>query len=283
MSATVSPQTPHSAQEDTHGWTEELEAQLRYLGECAQGYVQMYKMDILRYSSQQQKWTNGNISAGVLGGALLTLALGLGLDQSQIMVIISAFISFGTSMCQGYLYHIDYGSILSDLRRQASKYSGLQNNIKRQLSLPRDLREKAKDYHYWITNNYDQLGETALNIHPSTIEAYRKICETSGLPFPDENARDAKIVVHIDQQRPSVEGPPISGPASGPPKAPSGPPKHERTATSVGEVLAPEDRAALSSGGTLRGQVAVQAALKYTDQHMRYELGRLAGHDDPED
>ena len=92
MSATVSPQTPHSAQEDTHGWTEELEAQLRYLGECAQGYVQMYKMDILRYSSQQQKWTNGNISAGVLGGALLTLALGLGLDQSQIMVIISAFI-----------------------------------------------------------------------------------------------------------------------------------------------------------------------------------------------
>lgn len=262
-------------------WTDELEKQLKYLGECAQGYVRMYKMDILRYSKLQQRWTSGNISAGVIGGALLTLALSLGIDQSQAMIIISAFLSFGSSVCQGYLYQVDYASTLADLKRQAAKYSGLQNNIKRQLSIPRRKREKAEDYHRWITNNYDQLAETSLNIHPDTVDEYRKICEKDGLPFPDENAADARIVIHID---------PVNG-GSNESTIPhvevhkednisQSPRKHVRENTDVGDVLADEDKSVLTKGGTLRGQVNIQEALGYTDQHMRYELTRLAGHDE---
>lgn len=271
-------------------WTDELEKQLKYLGECAQGYVRMYKMDILRYSKLQQRWTSGNISAGVIGGALLTLALSLGLDQSQAMIIISAFLSFGSSVCQGYLYQVDYASILADLKRQAAKYSGLQNNIKRQLSMPRRKREKAEDYHYWITNNYDQLGETSLNIHPDTVDAYRKICEKDGLPFPDENAADARIVIHIDPANgggnestiPRVEAHKEVREDRGERKdnGPQSPRGHVRENTNVSDVLAPEDKSVLTKGGTLRGQVNIQEALGYTDQHMRYELARLAGHDE---
>jgi len=185
--------------EKTPEWTEELEKQVKYLGECAQGYSQMYKMDILRYSRIQQRLTTVSITAGILGGSLLTLALSLGIDKSQFIILISTLLSFGTSASQGYLYQMDYAKIIADLRRQASKYSALQNNIKRQLSLPRDKREKADDYHYWITNNYDQLGETSLSIHPDTIDMYRKICIKDSIPFPDENGDDSKIIIHIEK------------------------------------------------------------------------------------
>jgi hypothetical protein len=241
-------------------WTDELETQLKYLGECAQGYVRMYKMDILKYSAYQQRWTSGSISAGVISSALLTLSLALGIEHNQVMIIISTLLSFGSSVCHGYLYQVDYASIIADLKRQTAKYSGLQNNIKRQLSLSRDKREKAEDYHYWITNNYDQLSETSLNIHPDTIELYRKICKDSNLPFPDENADDAKIVVHVETGHVST-CPPIR--------------------TSLLDVISQEDKSTLVKvvkGDSLRGQVNIQEALRYTDQHMQYELNRLTGH-----
>lgn len=183
-------------------WTEELEKQLQYIGESAQGYVRMYKMDILYYSAQQQRWSVCAISSSILSGSLLTLSLGLGLNHNQIMVIISALLAFGTSLSQNHIHRFDYATIIADLKRQASKYSGLQNNIKRQLSLPVNMREKAKDYHYWITNNYDQLGETALNIRSDTIEKYRRICQNEGISFPDENNNNSKVVIHIEKTPP---------------------------------------------------------------------------------
>lgn len=228
-----------------NGWTSEIQDQLKYIGECAHGYTRMYKMDIEKYSSFQQKWTNGNISAGILGGSLLTLSLGLGLENSQAMVIVSAFISFATSFFQGYLHRVDYATIIADLKRQAAKYSNLQNNIKRQLSLPQHLREKAKDYHYWITSSYDQLGELSMNISSSTIEKYRKICEKEKIAFPDEG--DIKVVVHVDSPQPEVSAPRAEVSASVPKPVPSTPP-------------------------------LVDIGLQYTDQHMKYELARLAGH-----
>ena len=223
-------------------WTDELEKQLQYIGECSQGYTQMYKMDILRYSTFQQRLTSLIISSGIISGALLTLSLALGIDKSQAMVIISTFLSFGTSVGQGYLYQIDYASIISELKRQAAKYSGLQNNIKRQLSMPRNKREKAKDYHYWITNSYDQLGETSLHIHPETITLYRTLCQKEKLPFPDEFSSNSRIIIHTD---------------------------------SLPDTHAFPD----TLNNTIKdGSLRIQEALKYTDQHMHYELTRLAGH-----
>lgn len=231
-------------------WTDELEKQLQYIGECSQGYTQMYKMDILRYSTFQQRLTSLIISSGIISGALLTLSLALGIDKSQAMVIISTFLSFGTSVGQGYLYQIDYASIISELKRQAAKYSGLQNNIKRQLSMPRNKREKAKDYHYWITNSYDQLGETSLHIHPETIILYRELCQKEKLPFPDEFSSNSRIVIHT-----------------------------EDTQCIPRDDTSNETRDEAKRGDTVEnGSLRIQEALKYTDQHMHYELTRLAGH-----
>jgi hypothetical protein len=253
-------------------WTDELETQLKYLGECAQGYVRMYKMDILKYSSHQQRWTSGSISAGVISSALLTLSLALGIEHNQVMIIISTLLSFGSSVCHGYLYQVDYASIIADLKRQTAKYSGLQNNIKRQLSLSRDKREKAEDYHYWITNNYDQLSETSLNIHPDTIESYRKICKDSNLPFPDENADDAKIVVHVETGHVETGHVETGHVETYPPR------RTKTVSTSLLDVISQEDKSTLVKGDSLRGQVNIQEALRYTDQHMQYELNRLTGH-----
>lgn len=240
-------------EEKTREWTEELEKQIKYIGECCQGYTRMYKSDILRYSNLQQRWTSVSITAGILGGALLTLSLSLG--ESKAIIIVSAFLSFGTSVSQGYLYKMNYANILADLKRQASKYSALQNNIKRQLSIPRNKREKADDYHYWITQNYDTLGETSLNIHPDTIADYRKVCEKEGLPFPDENGIDSKIVIHVNTEYGDHR-------ENG---------DHRDQCENNENTENTENKERFESDIPL---VNIQQI--YNDQHMKYELSRLA-------
>lgn len=243
-------------------WTPEIEKELEYISECAQGYVRMYKSDIRYYSKCQSMYTSLNISAGVLSGSLLTLSLAVGLDKSQAMIISSAFLSFVTSFAQGMVQKLDYSTTISNLKRQTAKYSALYNNISRQLTLPRELREKAKDYHYWITKSYDDLSETALDIREETITEYRKVCKDEGLSFPDERK---KISIHIDSGQDGDNG---------------DLPKEDRAGRPREDPKPKEDhKPKEDSGVTRRSSTPAEAVLTLTDSRMRYELARLSAHE----
>lgn len=238
-------------------WTDQLEHQLQYLGNCARGYIWMYRRDVQRFS-QINRWLKGiAVTLSVLAGSFGVLAASLRIDQTAIFAGISAVLAFGTSFCQGYLSNSSYDDLISDLKRQISKYSGLVNNIKRQLGLPRKERERALDYHRWISKNYDELTETTLEPTESAIQEYKAVSAASGLPFPDDTGKDGNISIYLKQ----------------------GENEEEKDGHSLIEAISPQDLAVVGKpGGTLRGQTNLQEALKYTDQHMKYELARLERH-----
>jgi hypothetical protein len=175
-------------------WTSELEQQIQYIGNCARGYIWMLTRDVQTSEKEFQRIKYVSISLGVLSGSLATLSLAIGVDNTQFMILLSAILSFCTSMCQGYLNNIGYESDIGELKRQISKYSGLLNNIKRQLGISRENRESAQDYHRWISESYAQLSEFSIN--EETFNAYRIESEKLNLPIPIELNKDSNITIH---------------------------------------------------------------------------------------
>lgn len=246
-------------------WTDELEKSLRYIGDCSRGYVWMYKRDMQRYTQIYTIINNVSICAGVTSGALGALSLGLGVEQHQGMIVTSVILTFITSITQGYISNAGYETSITNLKRQAAKYSGLINNIRRQLGLPRQKRERAGDYQRWIAKSFEDLSEASLDISDTVMEEYRKIAKEANLPFPDDTGIDSNIIIHaaqgVHEVRVSTELPFEEKRIDITPKPLEITPKpfEEKGEKRIAE----------------KGQNILQEALKYSDAQMQYELARL--------
>ena len=207
----------------------------------------MYHQDIQKYSIIFQRFSNVGIGFGVLAGCLGALSLGLGVADSQALIAISSILAFGTSLCEGYIRKCDFEGKIGDLKRQATKYSGIVNNIRRQLGLPRDKRERADDYQRWITQNYQELSEVSIVISPEVIMQYRLKTLLEKLPYPDDVCAESNIVIYTGEKT------------------------REKETDGKEEVLVD----IVEEKVHIRNPSILQDALPYSDKHMRYELARL--------
>lgn len=257
-------------------WTDELEKSLRYIGDCSRGYVWMYKRDMQRYTQIYTIINNVSICAGVISGALGALSLGLGVEQHQGMIVTSVILTFITSITQGYISNAGYETSITNLKRQAAKYSGLINNIRRQLGLPRQKRERAGDYQRWIAKSFEDLSEASLDISDTVMEEYRKIAKEANLPFPDDTGIDSNIIIHAAHEHEAREHEAREAREHEPRvvrvNAESTEEKRIDIPSKPLEITPVATKAFEEKG---EKQTILQEALKYSDAQMQYELARL--------
>lgn len=267
-------------------WTDQLEKQLQYLGNCCRGYIWMYKRDIQKFSKVSFWVKTGGIILGVLGGCLGVLAGTLHIEQTDIMIGLTAVFSFGASFCQGFLSQSKYDEKISDLKRQISVYSGLANNIRRQLGQSRHHRERAEDYHRWITEKYGELGQTCIDATSESIEQYKALCGVTGLPFPDDPDKESNIDIYKDSEEKDIDKKSslINQEDKGNQK------RKAKTSRDLTEAISSDDHTILdiksnkdgNDGNegtkTLKGKINLQGAFQFTDTQMQYELDRLQYH-----
>jgi hypothetical protein len=240
-------------------WTDELEAQMKYIGDCCRGYVWMFKRDIQKFAKIAFYLRTTGIGLGVLGGCLGVLAVAIRAESSEILIGITSILSFGGAFCQGFLSQNDYDGKIESLKRQASRYSGIANNIRRQLSLPRHERERGVDYSRWISSNYDEMTQTCIDPTDTTIEEYRKECVLNNLPFPDDTGRESNIGIHRGISTMKITRP-------------------EEMKSIVTEPVVRQS-VIQESPNASTGQPALSGAFEFTDSHMKYELERLKQHE----
>jgi len=230
-------------------WTSEIEKQIQYIGNCARGYAWMYRRDSQDTSNLYNRLNGLSMMLGAISGVLSIVNVSISQSDgssSSPLNIMSGIFSFGTLFLQGYITSSKFESTSSDLKRQASKYTGIVDNIRRQLSVPRLQREKADDYHRWITKNYEDLNESELDVSDETIEAYRLIAKESGLPFPGDADNTSSNIDIYDEKE-----------------------EKPRSGTLDPEISRPEVNIAAE---TIKD---AHEGLKYTDANMRYELSRF--------
>ena len=250
-------------------WTSDLENHMQYIGNCSRGYVWMYQQDIQKYSAIFQRFSNVGIAFGIIAGCLGSLSLGF--QDTQALVAISSVLAFGTSLCEGYLRKCDFEGKIGDLKRQTIKYAGIVNNIRRQLGLPRNKRERADDYQKWITQNYQELNEIIIIISPEVVAEYKVKCLLENLPYPDDVCPASNIVINVKRNE----------------KDEGNENEEAKEEHDNGNVIDNGNDKPVGNGNVnekqdevnntmIRNPSILQDALKFSDQYMKYELSRLA-------
>lgn len=183
-------------------WTDELEKQIKYIGDCARGYVWMYNREHLKLAKTYYYLSNLSVGLGFVAGILVVISLGLGVEQTKEALAISSLFSFSTSIFEIFLRKYEFETTMENCKRQGSKYNGIVNNVRRQLGLQSSQREKAGDYARWISHSYEELRDKSGEISPEIIKEYRQVALDEKLPFPEEGNADANIIIHIQQASP---------------------------------------------------------------------------------
>ena len=82
----------------------------------------------------------------------------------------SAILSFFTTVIVAIIKFNQYDEVGYEHKVASSKYTSLEQNIKRQLMLGRDERIPAKDYLSWILKSYDDLFSTSPFLPPIKLQ-----------------------------------------------------------------------------------------------------------------
>jgi len=183
-----------------NNWTPQAEAEVKYIGDCARGYLWMYKQDTRYYTKVYQYFSNTIIFMSVVGPAIAILGVGFGGNFEKVLVIIGIVTGFFVGISESILRKCEFESKIGDLKRQSARFSGLVNNIRRQLSTIPEQRENASSYQTWIAKNYDDLVELSMDITEGTQKDYETVAKENSLPFPDAISELSSIKIFTGKE-----------------------------------------------------------------------------------
>ncbi len=166
-------------------WTSDLEGSLATLHDYCAGYTWMYSRDVQVYTRRSYYLDGAVFILSSLTSLLNTIKTVFSVD-SQVFEAINIVISWLALTCFTASYLKDYSTLIKELNNHKAEYTELAGNIDRQLQLPKEDREKAEDFHRWVSSYYQLLGRYAIEILPKTIEDYRVQAKKDSMPFPDE-------------------------------------------------------------------------------------------------
>lgn len=263
---------------DLNGWNTDLENAIKYIGDCAQGYLWMYQRD-KRWYNKLYIWSRWVIVFVIISSAFFsTLGLGLGVNDNAILVVIGTVLSAISAAAYAGMNSMDFTAKIDLLRHHTAKVSALVHNIKRQLSMERKDRENAGSYMFWITRSYNELIELGPPIMESSQLEYEKLATAAGLPFPEGLNVSAiapiKVTPSVVGGAPATEDLPfVHVEESSEPKNPVV--KHvikplPPTKAQTDEITRKTLRNLNSNLGGI-----LSDALVFSDAHMKYEMERL--------
>jgi hypothetical protein len=173
----------------TKVWSENIEATVKAIAEKCQGYTWINMNAAKKLSHYHDVLMFILIVIAPLSG-LLTL-----LDDSLITRNISAVISFIVGIISAGVKYSKFGWKITTYKNIASKYSQLENNIRRQLSLERDERVNAGSYLEWVSNTYDNLFDSTPILPNEIFERWVELAKTKDLKIPEK--LDNKEVLEV--------------------------------------------------------------------------------------
>lgn len=175
-------------------WNGNMEQNVRVIGEKSKGYKIMHikesrqislKYDVLMY-------------AGIFLGPMACLLSGIGAtlnpDAPTTFPIISACVAFVSGITVAITKYGKFEERSSHHKLAASKYTSLESNIRRQLSLCRTDRIHSVEYLEWVGNSFDDLFLASPLVAKNIYENYIKLAKEHGITIPDEYG----ITINVD-------------------------------------------------------------------------------------
>lgn len=173
---------------NSNGWNENIEQNLKKIGDKAEGWRWMHKMAATKYNKYYHLWGIINIVfTGILGFGQIPNILNCQNDLNALkwLVFTLQFI-VGTSLVAEHF--LDYGERKKSHKTAESGFAALFYNISVQLNLDRKSRQFGEDYSEFIHKEYTDLSSNP-DIPPipySVYKAYLKKIHGSSIANIDE-------------------------------------------------------------------------------------------------
>ena len=170
----------------SYSWNEKIEIVAKNIGEDAKSYKLMHIIQAQKAHDIYNQLTIWGIIIGPFSGVLNAINQSLQPD-SPIIPIIVIILSFISGILVAMVKFGKYDEITNANQSAAARYTGLEANIRRQLSLYRINRVKAKTYLEWIEVKYEEILISAPLLSTAVYNKFIKRAKKEGWKVPNKD------------------------------------------------------------------------------------------------
>jgi hypothetical protein len=186
---------PPEAQYKDVYWNTCIERNVKEIGEKSKGYKIMHIKESRTMSYLYSNLMFAGIILGPMSGLLTGIGSTLNPNAPITFPIISACVAFISGIIVAITKYGKFEERCSHHKISASKYTGLESNVRRQLVLRRQDRINAIQYLEYIGGNFDELFLSSPLVSKVVYENYVTMAKKIGIFIPDEYG----LTIQIDE------------------------------------------------------------------------------------
>lgn len=233
-------------------WNENNEKLIKEIGETCKIHKLMHLEMAHKYNKLYNSYMYSGILLGPLAGTLSGIGLSLDCSKHQLISLASTLFGFISGIVMAIVKFGTFDEISNANKQAAARYTSLENNIRRHLSLYRDERNEPYEYLEWLTQKFDDLFNDAPLISTEICKKYETNPSINYITISGEREEDSiKNLISTDEI--SVN-----------------PKEHNESDVVEEKVYYPDTVIKRSEQSGIYSELH-----KYEDQRMRYELKRF--------
>ena len=177
---------------ETTVWNDELEAAVKEIGDESKGYKIMH---IHMAQRATQIYTHLTIAGIVLGplASLFSSVDSFANPERSVASIISIFLGFLSGVTVAIIKFGKYDEVSNANKTASARYTSIESNVRRQLSLQRKDRIPAMTYMDWLETKYEELFMSAPLLPRKVFDNYIYTAKKQGLTVPERYKHNIDI------------------------------------------------------------------------------------------
>jgi len=184
-------------------WNDKLELVVKNIGESSKSYKLMH----IHEAQRSNKIYNTLLILGIIMGPLAGIISGIGEilnpDTDHTIPIIATVFSFLSGTIVTIIKVGKYDEYSNANKQAAARYTSIESNVRRQLSLYRSDRVSVTPYIKWLENKYDELFLSAPLLQSGVYDRYSIKAKNMGLKVPTKY--EPVITINTDYENTKLE------------------------------------------------------------------------------
>lgn len=185
-------------------WNTAVEKNIKEIGENSRSYKILHLNESQRTNRIYNRIMILGILVGPLSGVLTSIETALYPPENIIIVISTIFLSFLSGIVMAIIKFGAYDQKAKANKEIATKYLGIENNVRRQLSLTRKDRINASKYVEWLETKYDEVFLNAPILTNIVLKKFEKQAKENGFKIPDKYSTEIFITKEPSEEEKKI-------------------------------------------------------------------------------
>jgi hypothetical protein len=183
-------------------WDDSIENAAKEIRNRSNIYKSMHIYSAQKANKLYNNFMYLSIVLGPTAGVLSGIITNFNGDTQKVLSVLITILSFISGIVATILKFGKFDEESNANKLAASKYTSLENNVRRQLALSRTNRIPAKDYIDWINRSFDELFIASPLLSEEIFLKYEKKAIKNGIRIrPQTSEDDVKDTLQLLQKK----------------------------------------------------------------------------------